>query len=363
MSRREYLDWLRGVAVLVMIEAHTYDAWTRVDERADTAYRWAIVLGGFAAPGFLFLAGITLALAAGGRLRRGLPAPVVTAAAARWGWKVFGFAFLFRLQSWLISGGAFPRALFKVDILNVMGLGMVAAAGLWGLGRTRAQRIALLAGATAAVSLAAPLVRSAGWVAALPPPVGWYLAPVAGWSTFSLAPWVGFLFAGAALGLLLDAVSGPDDERRLMGRLAVAGPALAVASFAGSMLPSMYASSSFWTTSPSFFFLRLGLLLGALPVAYRWTARHTGWSPVRELGVASFFVYWVHVELVYGVLTLPIHKALGFEAATAAYAVFVALTFGLVRLKQRLAGSWAVFRQEPAQPQAQAPSLGRLETS
>ena len=62
MSRREYLDWLRGVAVLVMIEAHTYDAWTRVDERADTAYRWAIVLGGFAAPGFLFLAGITLAL-------------------------------------------------------------------------------------------------------------------------------------------------------------------------------------------------------------------------------------------------------------------------------------------------------------
>ena len=28
-SRRGYIDWLRGISVLIMIEAHTLDAWTR----------------------------------------------------------------------------------------------------------------------------------------------------------------------------------------------------------------------------------------------------------------------------------------------------------------------------------------------
>jgi peptidoglycan/LPS O-acetylase OafA/YrhL len=29
VSRRAYLDWLRGVAVLIMVEAHTLDSWTQ----------------------------------------------------------------------------------------------------------------------------------------------------------------------------------------------------------------------------------------------------------------------------------------------------------------------------------------------
>ena len=30
MNRRGYIDWLRGISVLIMIEAHTLDAWTRL---------------------------------------------------------------------------------------------------------------------------------------------------------------------------------------------------------------------------------------------------------------------------------------------------------------------------------------------
>src|SRR6185436_10769570 len=67
-GRREYLDWLRGVAVLIMIEAHTLDSWTRVEERTRPAFGWAMLIGGFGAPIFLFLAGISLALAAGSRV-------------------------------------------------------------------------------------------------------------------------------------------------------------------------------------------------------------------------------------------------------------------------------------------------------
>ena len=58
MSRRGYLDWLRGVAVLIMVEAHLLDAWVRALDRSERPYRWAIAVGGFSAPLFLFLAGV-----------------------------------------------------------------------------------------------------------------------------------------------------------------------------------------------------------------------------------------------------------------------------------------------------------------
>ena len=51
--RRAYVDWARGIAVLLMIEAHTVDAWTRSADRHSVMFRDAIVLGGFAAPLFL----------------------------------------------------------------------------------------------------------------------------------------------------------------------------------------------------------------------------------------------------------------------------------------------------------------------
>src|SRR6185369_17843519 len=64
VSRRVYIDWARGIAVLVMIWAHTMDAWTRAADRHGVAYRDAAVLGGFAAPLFLWLAGLAVVLAA-----------------------------------------------------------------------------------------------------------------------------------------------------------------------------------------------------------------------------------------------------------------------------------------------------------
>ena len=105
-GRREYLDWLRGIAVLIMIEAHTLDSWTRVEDRNLPGFGWALLVGGFGAPIFLFLAGVALALAAGSRLRKGRTDAEAAALARRRAWQIFGLAFLFRLQSVLISGGS-----------------------------------------------------------------------------------------------------------------------------------------------------------------------------------------------------------------------------------------------------------------
>ena len=61
-TRRTYLDVLRGVTVLIMIEAHVIDSWTRLEDRHSQAFRQSLVLGGFGAPLFLLLAGVAVGM-------------------------------------------------------------------------------------------------------------------------------------------------------------------------------------------------------------------------------------------------------------------------------------------------------------
>src|SRR5690349_24224151 len=115
---------MRGVAVLAMVLAHTTDAWTRLDDRHTAAYRMALFIGGFGAPAFLFLAGITQSLAASRRQKRGAGPAQAGLRALRHGVRIFVLAFVFEVQSFLVSGGELSRKLARVDILHVMGLAM-----------------------------------------------------------------------------------------------------------------------------------------------------------------------------------------------------------------------------------------------
>src|ERR1051326_8449616 len=69
-AHRSYLDVMRGVAVLIMIEAHLIDSWTRAADHQSHWFRQSMVLGGFAAPLFLFFAGVAVAMSAGSEGRR-----------------------------------------------------------------------------------------------------------------------------------------------------------------------------------------------------------------------------------------------------------------------------------------------------
>jgi uncharacterized membrane protein len=348
MNRRGYIDWLRGLSVLIMIEAHTLDSWTRLADRHSAIYGWAMVIAGFAAPAFLFLAGVSLALAGGSRLRRGKTAEEASALAIRRSLQIFALAFLFRLQSWVISGGDPGQALLKVDILNVMGLSMLAAAILWSLGRDRSHRAAWLLAGTAVIGLLTPIVRASPLLAPLPDPIEWYIRPIPGRGTFTLFPWAGFLLAGSAVGLWLDAARTPAGERRVNIGLAAIGATLAASGYAASFLPPIYAQTNFWTTSPTFFVLRLGILVASLPLAYAWSALWSGRSVLQEFGRASLFVYWIHVELVYGVLSGPLHKRLTLEQALIAYALFSVAMFGAAKMRDRIVEWWNIGRLQPS---------------
>ena len=323
-SRRGYLDLLRGLAVLIMIEAHVLDSWTRFPDRQARQFAYAMVLGGFGAPLFLFLAGVAVPLSAGSKFRRTGDLYAASRAVSRRGLEVFGLAFLFRLQAWVLGWSA-ARSLLKVDILNIMGPSIMAAAGIWGAFTTVKGRLLAFSTAMLAVTLLSPIVRNISILSALPDPIEAYLRPVGGLSNFVFFPWAGFVFAGAIVGLILDGLRTRQQEHLANLGFALVGIGLTIAAYELSFFPTWYPQSHFWTTSPAFFFLRLGIMTAAIGIAYAWGLRPGGdekWSPLQQLGRTSLFIYWIHVEMVYGLLSRPLHKRLSWELSWVALALF-----------------------------------------
>jgi uncharacterized membrane protein len=357
-SRLAYLDWLRGVAVMIMITWHLLDSWTLVEDRAHPAFQALAYSAGTFTALFLFLAGVAVALSAGSKLRRFGSASPAAAMVVRRGLEIFAVAFLIRFQSIVLSNAPW-RSLLRVDILNIMGLAVIATAIVWALPRTARGRLVALAAVTLGIAFATPIVRELGWLAALPDPIEGYIRPVQPFSSFVLFPWAGFVFAGGVVGLIVDASRQGFGQARLNRWFLVAGAALAAAAFAASYLPSPYARSSFWTSSPAYFFLRLGILLVAVAAAYAWSARpggDTAWSPVRQLGATSLFIYWIHIEMVYGRMSAPLHRALPFGQALLALATFALFMLALSMAKTWVAArlGWAGTRHGGPAPQPHA---------
>jgi uncharacterized membrane protein len=337
-TRRTYLDVLRGVAVLIMIEAHVIDSWTRPADRGSRAFGESLILGGFGAPLFLFLAGVSVAMSAGSKARRSGDPGAAARAVQKRGLQIFALALVFRLQSFLLSNAP-AWTMLKVDILNVMGPTIVAAAALWALGRVPWGRTLLFAVAAAAVVLVTPVIRQVPELAALPDSLEAYLRPIPGMTNFTFFPWAAFLIAGGMVGVILDGARTAGADRRANLAFGAAGTLLAVAGYQASFLPPLHPGSRFWTTSVSFFCIRLGLLVAALTVAWLWEQRPTAgrrFSPLQVLGRASLFFYWVHVELVYGLLSRPLHGAFSLGGAWVACGVFCGLMLWITVVKDRV---------------------------
>ena len=297
-----FLDWTRGLAALIMLQGHTFHALIRPELKATSGlYRYSQFFGGEAAAIFLFLTGITYGL--GMHKRRDLPAGQRVISALKRARYLFVLAILFRLQMWAF---ALPWShfedLLKVDILNLMG----AAAALLSIvalapdGMRRA-RWAVLAGVV--IAGAAPLMTDlsrSGLLTGWPAAITGYFIP--GSESFSIFPWGAFLAFGLAAGNLIPLV--PHEAwSRVMQWAAIVGFGLIYGGIYFSDLDiQLYSHSEFWLDGPGLIACKMGVALLIATAAFLWTEHlSSGWSFVRLLGTTSLAVYWVHIELVYGV--------------------------------------------------------------
>ncbi len=219
----------------------------------------------------------------------------------------------------------------------------------------RLRRALLLAGGAVLVAMSTPAIRDAVWLSAWPDPLEWYFRPDPGKGTFTLFPWAAFVLAGAVLGVALD--GGRDwPPWRLQAAIALTGLVLVAASYWASWQAPLFPTARFWTTSPAFFGLRVGVLVVLVrrgvalvrqAVAAPVSRRAARW---KCLGVGSLFVYWVHVELVYGGATQPLRRQLTLEQGAVAWFVFTAGMYLLLLGWNRLAPARARFRESFLNP-------------
>jgi fucose 4-O-acetylase-like acetyltransferase len=158
---------------------------------------------------------------------------------------------------------------------------------------------------------------------------------------FPVFPWAAFAFAGLALGFILQSPWARNRGARAFFWLGLAGVVLiGFARWLDARPRQMYAVYDYWHTSPSFFLIRVGMLLMILTAAYawcRWGAGQWGFSPFILLGQASLLVYWVHIEFVYGrVSILPKHAMTIEGASVGLLVIFLAmLALAYVRTKMK----------------------------
>jgi uncharacterized membrane protein len=362
-NRRAYIDWMRGLSVLFMIEIHSFDSWTRVAERKTAGYFLADFIGGLAAPIFLFLAGVSVVMAGAARTRRTGDRAQAAWSVQKRGWEIFGLAFLFRLQSYILSPGATLRGIFKADILNIMGPSIAAAAYLWGRLSNRAVRLVTFAALAIGFTAVTPLIRMLAWPDATL--FGWYIKPVSKMSVFTFFPWAGFVFAGALLGEILNEAKTAAEEWRMNQRFFFAGVILIAGGYGAAYLPSPYPAglSNFWTTSPTYFLIKIGIMLVLMSAIYLYvqrplssSPRNPASSPILEFGRSSLFVYWIHVEIAYGLFSHPLHQRLLVWQSLAAFVVFAALLYRATVLKTRLMAAWGSRQSARQSGQTQLPA-------
>jgi hypothetical protein len=348
-----------------MVEVHVLDAWLDPAAAATpwpfgllpgtwfTPHAFLQMIGGWAAPGFLYMAGLSQALGDAAQERKGVPpAARRRQALRRAGW-LLGVAYLFRLAEYFL-GGAYARpdgwtAIVNVDVLNIIAVGLAMGA-LLSVGRRAAVGATLAGAAALAITLATPVVADAlrhydvaqagAATDALARTAPNRLVDVlyaylwASWprANFHVFNWAAFLLAGAALAPL---ARGPN---RPLVWLGLAAALFGFAWWADTWQP-VYAYQSFWRTSPSWFAMRLAICIafsGLLQLVPDAAERPLAWLSL--MGRQSLVGYIASVELTYGAaiewlswktLRGSIRKALGFGATVTGVVVMIGVTWAI----------------------------------
>jgi uncharacterized membrane protein len=346
-NRIDYIDWLRGFAVVGMFEVHCYDAWLGGAARQSSFFRWTQLSGSVPAPLFIFLSGITFALITGSMRRKGASANKIFLRTFRRGAEILALGLLFRIQEFALGQPWAPRTdLARVDVLNLIGVTIMAMSLACWLVRSRTANALLAAAIAGGISMLTPLI----WTTAKPTWLPWYLESYFNgvhyfgvpqpW-LFPIFPWSAFAFAGLAMGFFLFGEWASKYQARALGLIGLGGiGAFFLSEFFDSNRLKLYSAYDYWHTSPSFFLARLGIVMGVIAAGYawcRWGLGGVGFSPLKQLGQTSLLVYWVHIEFVYGRFTIMTQQAQSIGSATAGLIViFLAmLALSIVRTKTK----------------------------
>src|SRR5258708_29456479 len=342
MKRLSYIDWLRGLACLLMFQTHCYDSWLRPDLRDTSLYHWSQLGGTLPAPLFIFLAGISMALVTERLREKGIARNIIVKQTIFRGAEIFALGMLSRPQEYALGYKWVPWTdLFRVDVLNILGLSMILMALLCWLASAEqiaSARARSIAGALTAATLIAMLTPPL-WTTHRPRFLPWplesyingvHVFPEPQHWLFPLFPWAAFAFAGLAVGFFVYTPFARRNEAVFFFLLGLAGVvACFLSRFFDQSSVHLYAVYDYWHSNPNFLLMRFGILLIITFLVYAWCRSGLAQlrpSPVIQLGKTSLLVYWVHIQFVYARFSILPKRACSIPKATLGlFVIFLAM--------------------------------------
>jgi uncharacterized membrane protein len=325
-ARLDAIDWLRGLAVVLMIQTHLYDSWASPAAKASALYWWTRYMGGIPSRLFLLLVGVSMAIRFEHQVAKNVDRATIVRGTVKRGLQIVVLAYLFRLQEYTLAGfgGNWPD-LFRIDILNCIGASMIVGAFIAAPRGGRPQIAAALLAAAVFVGLG-PIVGPAHFPDALPKPLTSYIGGQRPMSWFGLFPWAAWPLVGVAVGHVWVRASGDRRRERLTFLLTGAVGLLLMSAviLVRKWNPYVirYPNEVVQQMGPGTFFYRLGLNGLLAFVAYAMARLTVGrFSMMRQFGRTSLLVYWIHVNLCYGLISRQLHHRLSMGQATVGFAL------------------------------------------
>lgn len=353
--RIHVLDFIRLVAMLLMIQGHTLDAFVNPANMDLDTFHWQtwVHLRGLTAPLFLMVSGAATVLGIryepDGRVARALLRRRITM-----GFTVIAIGYLMVFPANRIADLRWIstdvwRGFLQVNILQLNGVTLLLLTTLLALTRTVRRYAAWSLGLGFLILLLAPVVFSIDWFQWLPEGLAAYLSFSHG-SLFPLFPAGGYMFLGVGLGALL--LETPEAKRVRVFRLAclAASASLMLLSMAAEHIPAhLFPVHDAYKAGHAYTLLRVGfalLIFGLL--AWIAEARPRLAEACAPMGRKSLYVYVGHLVLLYGTPWTPGLATARFHALTIGDgALFVpivgAITFGAI-----LVWDWLKNRSETA---------------
>jgi uncharacterized membrane protein len=308
-ERLQFLDAVRGFALLLMIVNHT-GRWWQDGTMGWPRYNLIYVSMAVGAPLFLFLVGFCLPLSYA-RRAAGSPADLSVAA------KFFQRGARLVLASWLLNFLVFhDEPFWEGGVLQTIGLGIILAFPPMPLLHRRAARYLLLALAVGLYALfSVSFARVTAWLPDHPVLGRIFFFEFAPW------PWISLVWIGLVLGWVWARQDTPERRTRYLTRLTIAGIAglVAFAAWDYAHGTPLHLSLAFkrdfivnnhWVARGVSCLLGLGSVFCLIGLAYYLVEVRrlpVGWLVV--LGRTSLMLYFVHHLIV---LTLA-HEWLGLK--------------------------------------------------
>lgn len=305
--RLQFIDLLRGFAIVIMIEVHVFNALLIPSFKQEG---WFIVLNfinGLVAPSFLFISGFAFIISS----QKNLPG---LRSFNKDFWKKLSRILLilfvgyslhipfFSLKK-LITQSTPDQLLgfYNVDVLQNI------AVGLLFLFFTRLiiksdkvfYYFIMITGLFIAIS--SPFFWSINFSLFFPVPIANYLNPWNG-SYFPLFPWMAFLLAGAVHCILYLKARENNEEKKFIRITLILGIVMVAIGhfYLSDIFPESYRSIK---PHPVFFFQRLGYVYIFLTSCWyyinSWEKINPVLSYVVVTGRESLLIYWLHLQIIY----------------------------------------------------------------